>query len=124
VDIKKTGGPGATDAIDAPDASRRSDATRGPETSFGERVGEAAASPPDLAPSLETALVDVVEAVRRGEIAPEAAIDHMIELSRETLASVLPPEVDMDEALGYIRETLENDPAFLALLEGTVPGGS
>ena len=44
--------------------------------------------------------------------------------SREILQKELPAEVDIDDVLEYIRETLEGDPAFMALVKGTSPSGT
>ena len=50
-------------------------------------------------------------------VEPAGAVDLILERSRDALASTLPAEVDMEDVLQYIKETLEGDPVFMSLLE-------
>lgn len=68
-------------------------------------------------------VTEIVQSVRSGDLEPDAALETIVERSREVLRRELPPEVDIDDVLEYIRETLEGDPAFMALVKGSAPSG-
>ena len=121
--IKKIGGPGPPEVTGSGDADGP-EPSRGPAQAFGQRLQAAAGSVPAGGDGLQAVVLDVVQAVQRGDLEPDRALETIVEGSREILRAELPPEVDIDDVLEYIRETLEGDPAFMALVKGTAPSGT
>jgi hypothetical protein len=121
--IKKIGGPGQPEITgpSGPRSGDRAQEVREPFDGLVERTGPAEGQ---ASASIEGVLVEAVEAVRRGDLDPDQALESILEGSRSVLETQLPAEVDMEDVLEYIRETLEGDPTFMALLKGTVPSGS
>jgi len=121
--IKKIGGAGPPDVTGAGEA--RDPATaRAPGEAFGDTLRAATGARADRSGDLQAVVLDVVQSVQRGDLEPEVALQTIVERSREILLRELPPEVDIDDVLEYIRETLEGDPTFMALVKGTAPSGT
>lgn len=121
--IKKIGGSGPPRVTGAGE-SRGPERPRAAGEAFGEKLRAAAGAQADRSGDLQAVVLDVVQAVQRGDLEPEAALQSIVEGSREILVRELPPEVDIDDVLEYIRETLEGDPAFMALVKGTASSGT
>jgi hypothetical protein len=121
--IKKIGGSGPPEVTGAGE-SRSPGTPRTAGEAFGDTLRAAAGAPADRSGDLQAVVLDVVQSVQRGDLEPEAALQSIVEGSREILMRELPPEVDIDDVLEYIRETLEGDPAFMALVKGTAPSGT
>jgi hypothetical protein len=60
-------------------------------------------------------------AVRAGDLAPSDALEFILDRAAPLIREHLPPEVELQDVLAYIRETLEDDPAFMSLVDGGVP---
>jgi hypothetical protein len=118
MDVKKIGGPRVPDPDTAQEPGGPEPA-REPDGRFARAIDGHAAGDPAAARGLEEVLLETVQAVRRGDVEPAQAVDLILERSRQVLATTLPPEVDMEDVLQYIRETLEGDPVFMSLLEGS-----
>ncbi len=122
--IKGIGGPGAGQPLDGPVRPEEGSGKAVSQAGFREVVAEgpAAARGAEASRDLEAVILRTVEAVRGGSLAPDKALDSILEQSREVLGRSLPRQVDIQETLDYIREILEGDPTFLALLKGSAPG--
>lgn len=118
--VKKIGGPGSTPVTGPEEPGGKPSA--GVREAFKQSLQASPAGA--TAAGLEGVVMQAVEAVRRGDLEPDRALESILESSRQVLASELPAEVDMEDVLQYIRETLEGDPTFLSLLEGTAPSGT
>lgn len=116
MDIKKIGGPSAPDPQQ--DTEPSGPDRKGVQAPFDAASREAGSATEGLE-ALDAAVTDTVEAVRRGEIQPEQALEAVMEAARATIVEALPDEVDSEQVLEYIRETLEDDPTFSALIRGT-----
>ena len=119
--VKDIGGPGAGPPVTAgPEPAAAPAGKAAPSGAFREIAGivPAGAPSPAVAGDLESVVARTIGAVRDGSLAPEKALDAILEGSREILASGMPRQVDIQETLDYIREILESDPTFLELLEG------
>ncbi len=121
--IKKIGGSGPPDVAETGDASGP-ERPRGASEAFGRHLQASPHAGADDIAGLQAVVAGAVQAVRRGDLEPEAALESIIESSREILQGELPPEVDIDDVLEYVRETLEGDPSFMALVKGTSPSGT
>lgn len=121
--IKKIGGSGPPEVPETGEAQGPGKAG-GASAAFGERLQAAAHADAEDVAGLQAVVAGAVQAVRRGDLAPEAALESIMDGSREILQKELPAEVDIDDVLEYIRETLEGDPAFMALVKGTSPSGT
>jgi hypothetical protein len=121
--IKKIGGSGPPE-VTGTGESRAPQTPRTAGEAFGETLRAAGGAQADRSGDLQAVVLDVVQSVQRGDLEPEAALQSIVEGAREILVRELPPEVDIDDVLEYIRETLEGDPAFMALVKGTAPSGT
>lgn len=115
MDVKKIGPPEGASSVDS--TSPTASPAKGVQKSFhpDQQVPEGAAAALD---GLQDVMLETVQAVRQGDLEPDQALDAIVDGARESLAASLPEAVDTEQVLEYIRETLQEDPAFLALLEG------
>ncbi len=114
--VKKTAGPSATGLVQAPDEA--SPARPAAQAPFGESLGPSPAGTSQAA-GLDSIVEGIVGEVRAGRLEPEAALDSIVEAAREMVAASLPNDVDTEQVLEYIRETLKDDPTFNSLLRGS-----
>jgi hypothetical protein len=121
--IKKIGGAGPPEVPGSGEASGP-ERPREAHEAFTEHLKAAAGAGTDDQGGLQAVVLEAVQSVRRGDLEPEAALESIIQGSREILRAELPAEVDIDDVLEYIRETLEGDPAFMALVKGSAPSGT
>jgi len=121
--IKKIGGSGPPEVAGSGD-DRGPEQARGAHEAFAERLQAAAGAGTGDVDGLQAVISEAVQSVRRGDLEPQVALESIIEGSREILLSELPSEVDIEDVLEYIRETLEGDPAFMALMKGSTPSGT
>jgi hypothetical protein len=110
LDIKKIGGPSAPDPQQ--DTEPSGPDRKGVQAPFDAASREAGSATEGLE-ALDAAVTDT------GEIQPEQALEAVMEAARATIVEALPDEVDSEQVLEYIRETLEDDPTFSALIRGT-----
>jgi hypothetical protein len=116
--VKKISGPGSA-PVAGPEEPGQKPARR-VGSSFAQSLGQAARGQ-GAEGGLEAVVLEAAQAVRRGDLDPDQALESILSTTRQVLARDLPPEVDMEDVLQYIKETLESDPTFLALLTGSAP---
>jgi hypothetical protein len=114
LDVKKIGGG---PQLEGPVSTQSGEPRKGVQAPFADKLpgsSDAAGS----GDPLQRALLGAVESVRAGGFTGDEAIEAVLDAARASIGPTLPDEVDIEDVLEYIRETLENDPTFLALVEG------
>ena len=114
MDVKKIGGG---PRLEGPDLAESGKPHKGVQSPFADQL-QGANPMADCADPLQRALLGAVESVRADGLSGNEALEAVIDAARASLEPTLPDEVDIEDVLEYIRETLESDPTFLALVEG------
>jgi hypothetical protein len=114
-------GPGASDKVGAADAASKTTGANKTERSFAETLAAGRTAPvsaPRATGAVDPLTSDIAAELKAGKLAPEAALDRVVERVLDKQLGADAPAALRDQVRNALRDTISSDPMIADRLRG------